>query len=260
MISLYGFEYSWHRFLGISALSDPLEMIGLLIVFAILAIVIFITRQVYKMYKQLRDTPTLSWFIHYITLLFANISLIMEKLSFSSLGLLYFGYLMAIIAFILTSIAIIAINYFAFYMTSLEHTRVLTAFVSVLAAIFNIVLILAILSGPSYADVIGYEIVFDLSTSLIVYPVLSVILLIPPIFFFYYYFKMRNENRPKANLTFWLGVGLSCFFVALITEVAPFFPTVLSTPLRIFFILAALTMYICFSKPDWFKKRIGLTE
>ncbi|MFX0138619.1 MAG: hypothetical protein ACFFDN_33560 [Candidatus Hodarchaeota archaeon] len=257
MISLYGFEFSWNRFLGYSVLKDPMELIGLVIILVILAIVTVIIPKLFKTYKDLRDSATFAWLLTFIFLEAAIIFLIFEKVSYSTLGLIDLGDIMAIIAFSCVSVAIVSINYFTFNMTYPDHKKILTMIVLILTIIHNIVLIFAILSGPPYADVINYELVYDISINRIVYPILLSIILIPPIIFFYFSSKSREENRPNSIRALWMGIGIICFDIGYLTEVAPIFPTELSIPLRILFAVAALIMYVCFSMPDWFKKKIG---
>ncbi|MHA1293893.1 MAG: hypothetical protein ACTSR3_23020 [Candidatus Helarchaeota archaeon] len=260
MFSFYGLEFSWNRFLGYSILDNPMEIVGIVIIIAVLCLTIVIAHKLFYSYRDSSDIATLTWLLTFLFLSAAIFFLILEKVSFSTLGLADLGKLMALIAFSCVSVALVCINNFSFRMTYPEHNKVLTVFVSILAVIYNTILIIAILAGPPYSDIKKYELVYSFSIDLIVYPLLLSILLIPPITFFYFSSKIQEENRPNSKRALWMGIGILCFDIGYIAEVAPILPTDLSIPLRILFAVAAFIMYVCFSMPDWFKNRIGWTE
>ena len=259
MFSLYGFWFSWNKALGYSILKNPLELIGIGIIAVILVIVILGVRELYKIYKSNRDVANLTWLLTFLSLLFAVIFLICEKLCFSTFGLYEFGKFMALLAFCFVGFAVIAINNFAFRMNNPERVKLLTACVTILVVIYITVLSYAIIIGYPISDVVNYELVYDVSIDLIVYPVLITILAIAPLTFFYFSSKIREENKAASTRALWMGLGIVFFGVGFIVEVAPLFPTELSIPLRGLFAAAAIIMYVCFAMPEWFKNKIGWT-
>ena len=69
--------------------------------------------------------------------------------------------------------------------------------------------------------------------------------------------RVKEENPPASNRASWFGNAFLVYAIGQVVEFAPFFPTEFSVPLRITYVIAALIFYICFTMPEWFKKRIG---
>jgi hypothetical protein len=79
---------------------------------------------------------------------------------------------------------------------------------------------------------------------------------IPISVFYYYAVKIREENRPSSNRSLWLGTGIFCFALAILM-------LSVASVTRIFLVLyipSSIIFYVCFSMPEWFKRRIGWTE
>ena len=73
-------------------------------------------------------------------------------------------------------------------------------------------LIFGTITGPPNAHIQNYEMVYSPFINLVVYityvPLIS-ILTLP---FYIFAFRMRDEDRPNFNRTFWLGTGVLVFF------------------------------------------------
>ncbi|MHA1301453.1 MAG: hypothetical protein ACTSO9_18685 [Candidatus Helarchaeota archaeon] len=257
---LYDLEFIGNKLAGYSILKNPWELIGLAIILIAMIIVAFLAQQMFKSYNETKMKATLYWALAFFFLLIAVIFLIIEKVSYSTLGNANLGDLMAILALITSGTAIVCFDIFSFHTTYPERVTILTIFVSILAAIYVGSLCFAIIQGYPWADVQSYELVYNPMIDIIVYCTLMPIILIAPIIFFYYASRMHEENPPNSRRSNWIGIGLLCFATGYIAEVAPFMPPTFSIPFRIFFVLAGYILWICFSMPDWFKSRIGWIE
>ncbi|MFX0136059.1 MAG: hypothetical protein ACFFDN_20630 [Candidatus Hodarchaeota archaeon] len=256
MFSLYEFEFLGNRLAGYSVLKNPLELFGLGIIIVAMIIVTILAFQMFRNYRETKMVATLYWALAFGFLLIAVIFLIIEKVSYSTLGNRSLGDTMAIFALIFSGAAIVCFDIFSFHTTYPDNVKILTLFVSIIAAIYVGVLIYSIILGYPHADVVNYELVYEASTDIIVYCSLLPIILLAPLIFFYYSSKMRENNPPNSIRARWMGIGLLFFAIGYITEVAPFLG-ILAIPFRIFFLLAGIVLWICFSMPDWFKQKIG---
>lgn len=256
----YGVYYTWDQNTGNTLLQDPMELFGFGLIIIAMIFVVILTNKLFKSYKETKLPATLYWALGFAFLLAAVITLIIEKFSYSALGITSVGDISAIIALITSGAAIVCFDIFSFHTTYPEHVKVLTSVVSVGAIIYLGTLVSSIIIGYPFADVMDYELVYTPIADIIVYCTLLPIILIAPIIFYYYASKIRKENKPNSTRAFWMGTGLLAFDIGYIAEVAPFFPTELSIPFRIFFAIAAYIMYVCFSMPDWFKRRIKWTD
>jgi hypothetical protein len=262
-LDLYGLEFWINQILGYSVLKNPIELIGLGIIVVAMAIVFLLVQQMFKSYKETKMTATLYWALAFLFLFIAVIFLILEKVSYSTLGAEELGDLMAVLALISSGIAIVCFDLFAFHTTYPDRVTILGILVSILAFIYVGSLCLSIITGEAIVQ--NYELVYPFQIDLIVYGTLFPIILIAPIIFFYYASRMVEENPPSSKRSSWIGVGFLCFAAGYIGEVAPFFnylPDIFQAlPIffRIFFVIAGLILWICFKMPDWFKERIGWT-
>ena len=256
----YAIEFTLRELSGYSMFTDPLELFGTILILVILAITILIVVKLFNNYKETNDKATLSWALASLFLLFAIIFLIIEKLSYSTLGQPDFGRLVAMIASSCVAASLVSFSNFAFYITYPKYKDIFVIIVAILGISYMAVLIYANIMGPPLVDVVEFELIYDISINFLIYPLLIPILTIGPVIFFYFAQKSREENRPNATRAIWLGIGLICFGTGYIVEVAPFFPPFLSIPLRGLFLATAIIMYICFTMPEWFKKSIGWTK
>ncbi len=259
MISLYDFEFLGNRLAGYSVLKNPLELFGLGLILIAIILVTILAYQLSVNYKKTRMVATLYWALAFIFLLIAVISLIIEKVSYSTLGNRALGDITAIIALIFSGAAIVCFDIFSFHTTYPDKVAILTVFVSIITAIYVGVLVYSIILGYPYADVVNYELVYQPTTDIIVYCTLTPISLIGPVIFFYFSSKTKEENPPNSRRSRWMGISLLFFAIGYIAEVAPFLGA-LAIPFRIFFVLSAYIIWVCFSMPEWFKRRIGWTE
>ncbi|NVM01326.1 MAG: hypothetical protein HWN67_03260 [Candidatus Helarchaeota archaeon] len=259
MFSLYEFEFLGNRLAEYSILKNPLELFGLGIIIVAMIIVAFLAYQMFNSYRETKMAATLYWALAFGFLLIAVIFLIIEKVSYSTLGNRSLGDTMAIFALIFSGAAIVCFDIFSFHTTYPDRVKILTVIVSLIAAIYVGILVYSIILSYPHADVVNYELVYEPKTYIIVYCTLLPIILIAPSIFFYYSSKMRDNNPPNSIRARWMGIGLLFFAIGYITEVAPFLGE-LAIPFRIFFVLAGITLWICFRMPEWFKSKIGWTE
>jgi len=221
-------------------------------VFAFLGMV-----HLYKNYRETKRAPTLYFLLCYIFFLIAGSLLIIEKLSFSTLGLPDLGVLMGIVALINVAIALVCGLRFVFLSTYPRHVNILNFLGAIVLAICFGTLIYAIITGPPNAHIQNYELIYSPIINFVVYITIVPLISIGTMPFYIYAFRMRNDDRPNFNRTFWLGTGVLIFLLGILAEIGPFFPSILSIPLRIAMLLGTIIMYICFTMPQWFKDRIG---
>ncbi|MHA1300675.1 MAG: hypothetical protein ACTSO9_14755 [Candidatus Helarchaeota archaeon] len=257
---IWWIQYTINEILGISIFNEPWELIGLGILLIAGIFVIILMRTLYLNYKETGAVQTLYFLIAAFFLIIAIITLSIEKLSYSSLGLPQLGDFMAIIALIPSGLAIVCAAAFAFYATFPNHVKSLSSFVIILVFIYIGVLGSAILQGPPAAEVVNFEVKYSIEITFVVYGTLIPILAIGPIVFFYFANRIKEENRPAYIRSSWMGMGLLFFGIGYINEVAPLFPTEFSIPMRIFYVLCAITLYVSIGMPEWFKNKIGWKE
>lgn len=256
----YGIQYTINKVLNYSILNEPMELIGLIILSITAVIVIAMINYLNKSYKETKAVETLLFYVAIILLLAALVTLTLEKFSYSTLGLPKLGDILAWVAFIPSGAAVVCADAFSFRTTFPNHVRIFTSFVILLVAIYISVLTWAINQGPPVSNVIDFEVVYSQLITLIVYATLIPIVMIGPVIFFYFAYKVRSENKPNSNRSFWFGLGFTCFALGYVNEVSPAFPVELAAPFRLFFLASAILFYTCFKMPSWFKKRTGWTE
>ncbi|NVM01809.1 MAG: hypothetical protein HWN67_05715 [Candidatus Helarchaeota archaeon] len=162
---------------------------------------------------------------------------------------------MSLIAISCIICGIINLNNFALSMTYPIHKNKLLIIVAILGIISLLLLIYANFFEPSLSEIRGFIIVYDPRISYFILAYVIPNFFIGPVIFFYFSSKIRKENRPKSNLSLWMGIGLTCFGLGYVSTFIP----ILAIPLSLF-LATTIIMYICFSMPEWFKNRIGWSD
>ena len=127
------------------------------------------------------------------------------------------------------------------------------SFLLIPATIFLVTLTWAIIQGPPYVNVINFEVLYSLDIIIIRLPCIISILALPAAVFFYFAIRIRNDDKPKSIISFWLGMGIVFFAIAFIVS-----PIVFEFRFfQVFILPAPIIFYLCFSIPDWFKRKIG---
>jgi len=256
--------YIWfyiNKAVGYSILSNPYELIGLILILTGLVLVGILAGVLYKSYRQTKMKPTLYFFLAFVFFIIAAFFLFLEKLSYASMGSMLLGDISMILSMVTVGIAIIFIDLFAFHNTYPDHVRSLGSIIVIITCITFGIRLWGLYVGPPIMDIINFEIVYlDLGVNIILYGTIIPVIVIGPLTFYYFSIKSYKENKPNSIRSFWFGTGLLCFGVGYIAEVAPFFPTEFSILFRSTYIISAIILYICFTMPDWFKDKIGWTE
>lgn len=241
-----------------SILSDPLELFGIIIILVALIFVAILSRILLKSYKENKARPTLYFFLAFILLIIAAIFLFIEQFGYSSIGDPNIGDIGGVIATIAVGSSMVFVDLFSFHNTFPGKVKILGTIVGLVTAIYVGTIIWAILTGPPVKDVINSEIVYlETWINILIYCTVIPIIIVAPFTFYYYAYRVRDENKPNSRRSLWLGTGLAIFGAGYIAELAPFFPTILSIPFRVTYLIAAIILYNCFTLPEWFKKRIG---
>ncbi len=258
------FQYQWELFLSQisnkSLLSNPIELYGIIVILIALVIVSLLTRVCLKSYKENQNIATLYFALAFVFLIAAAVFLFVEQLGYSSLGKPDIGDIGGIIATIAVGTSMVFIDLFAFQNTFPDKVKLFGIIVAIGSIIYVGTIDWAILTGWPVKDIVNFEIVYyETWINVLIYCTVPPIVLIAPITFYYFAYKAQNENAPSASRSRFFGTGLLIFAIGYIAELAPFFPTVLSNLLRTTYLIAGIMLYIAFTMPDWYKKRIGWT-
>ncbi|MFX1450797.1 MAG: hypothetical protein ACFFCM_08145, partial [Promethearchaeota archaeon] len=176
-------------------------------------------------------------------------------LCYSVYGLFELGKLMIILTQIPAQFTYLCVNLFAIRMTFPKKYKIVLIILIILSVLMMGTVTWAVFQGYPYFQY-NFGIMFSLEVQIIRFICLVPIAVIPISVFYYYAAKIRDENRAQSNLSIWLGTGILCFCIIIIlTSVATIFRL-----FQILYVPSAIIFYICFSMPDWFKRRIGWTE
>ncbi|NVM04006.1 MAG: hypothetical protein HWN67_16865 [Candidatus Helarchaeota archaeon] len=252
----YGFQYTLNRFSGRSLFDQPIDLILLGALLVAFVFLIGIIRALYKDYKKTETVETLLFLLGMITLIPANIFGIVTNLCYSTLGMPEIAEIITIINLFPMQFTYLCVNLFAIRMTFPKRYKLILVILLILSVIMIGTVTWAITKGPPYFNVINFAQVYSLNIQIIRFICLIPVAVIPISVFYYYATKVREENRATSNRSIWLGTGILSFAIAVII------PTV-AVELRVFqalYVPAAIIFYVCFSMPDWFKRRIGWTK
>lgn len=250
----YYFQFYSNKLFGRSMFSDPMELFLFTISFLSLLFLIGIIWTLYKGYKETRVIETLLFLLSMISFLIAGVLGSIERISYSTWGSPQLGDLIHIIVLFPMQFSFLCVNTFAIRITFPEKFKIIISFLIVLSTILITIITWAMIQGPPYAIIINFAVVHSNDVAIVVLATLAPVAVMPLAIFFYSAKKIRDEDRPKSNRSFWFGMGFLFFTLGagLTTPTTPYF--------AIFSIFAAFTLYICFKMPNWFKRRIGWTE
>ena len=191
-----------------------------------------------------------------ITLIPATIFGIISSLCYSTFGLPEISEIIVILTLFPMQFTYLTVNLFAISMTFPKRYKLILVILLILSVILIGTVIWAVISGPPFFNVINLSQVYSLNIQIIRFICLIPVAVIPISVFYYYAAKVREENRPTSNRSIWLGTGILSFALAVIvTSVTEVFRV-----FQVLYVPAAIIFYVCFSMPDWFKRRIGWTE
>ncbi|MFX1450795.1 MAG: hypothetical protein ACFFCM_08135 [Promethearchaeota archaeon] len=252
----YYFQFTVNKLYGISTFSDPFELFMLIVFLIAFIFLLGIINALYKDYKKNKIIETFLFLLGMILLIPSNIFLILISLCYSTFGLPELGAFLTLIALFPSQITYLCVNIFAIRVTFPKRYKVVLVILLILSAATVGAQAWAIIVGSPYSRLINFSMVYSFEVQIIRYIGLVPIAVIPISVFYYYAIKVREENKARSSRSIWLGTGILFFALAvLIASVAGEF--------RIFQVLylpAAIIFYVCFSMPDWFKRRIGWTE
>ncbi len=249
----YIFEYALNQIIKPSIFNDPFQliMLGIWLVDGI-----FLAGLIWILYKKYKDTENFESLLFLIGLLFILISLVffnMAKFCYTSLGSRGPGDLLFIISQIPVIVGALCFNIFAVRVTFPKHSRIVFSFVLILGIIFLVTITWGVIYGPPYTNVVNFDVLFSLDIIFIRLCSLLPIIMIPAAVFFYFGIKIRDEAKHKSTRSIWLGLGIVFFAIAFV--VSPI--TIELRFLQACILPAPIIFYICFSMPDWFKRKIG---
>ncbi len=250
----YYFQFYTNQIFGRFFYVQPLEILVIIFAFIGLLFLIGIMRALYRNYKKSNAIETLLFLISMIAFLVGGVLGGIERFCYSTWGLPQLGDLIRITVIFPVYFSFISVNIFALKTTFPEKFKIILPFLLILTIVSAGTVIWAELQGPPYARIINFAVAYSLEINLIRLITLSPLAVIPTTLFFYYAIKNRIEDKPKSNLSFWLGMGFLFFTVgsALTSAGTEFF--------GLLFILSAAIFYVCFKMPGWFKKCIGWPE
>ena len=255
----YYFWFAVDKAMGKSILQNPMELFGLGLLLIAFVVLILLLIPVYKSYKQSEQRSTLYFFLAIFCNLIGAVFLIGEKFSYSSIGDVALGDIFSVFALNVAGVGILFLVLFAFENSYPERVPLFGTIVGIVLFTYTWTLCWAILTGPPVMDIVNFEIEYkEFWINILIYVTAIPIMLIAPITFFIFAKKTRTENSQASKRAFWFGMGTLFYAIGYTVEIAPFFPTVLSIPLRSFLTGAAILLYLTFTLPEWFKKATGI--
>ncbi len=252
----YYFQFVSNKLFGLSIFEQPFELILLGALLIALVFLLGIIYELYKDYKKTKTIETLLFLLGMITLIPANIFGIVYSLCYSTFGLPELAEFLIIFNLFPMQFTYLCVNLFAIRMTFPKRYKIILVILLILSVILIGTMTWAILNGSPYFSIVNFAPVYSLDIQIIRFICLIPVAVIPISVFYYYATKVREENRATSNRSIWLGTGILCFALAVIV-------TSVATEFRMFqmlYVPAAIIFYVCFSMPEWFKRRIGWTE
>ncbi|NVM03758.1 MAG: hypothetical protein HWN67_15620 [Candidatus Helarchaeota archaeon] len=236
--------------------SSPFDLITLVSLSVSGIFLIGIIHALYTNYKKNKLIETLFFLLGMMCLIIAAVFAILVRFSLANWGLLGLGIFFTIITNMFALICILLVNLFSIRVTFPTRYKIVLVILLVISAILIYTGLWAALQGPPYTMVIDFIVFFSLEIMLIRFFGLLPFSIIPISLFFYYAKKVREEKRAHSNRSIWLGLGILCFSIAVLVGSAnPRFQVI-----QVLYVPAAIIFYVCFSMPDWFKRRIGWAD
>jgi len=229
-----------------------IDLISLLIILIAIIVNLINAIKSYKSYKKNKITSTLLFSLFAFFASFAMIVLIMEKLYLSELmydeflGMQVFG----TIAVILSGIALVFINGFAYNIAFTKRYKLLTTLASILVIIY-----LGFFIFDFSKSVENHEISFSWDPLGIGFPITRLIIIInsiilisiPVMVFLYYAVKIRSKSKTRSNRSAIFSLAFALFGTAYVIELIGLDP-LFTTCLRVLFIFANILLYISLFK------------
>ncbi|NVM03759.1 MAG: hypothetical protein HWN67_15625 [Candidatus Helarchaeota archaeon] len=233
--------------------SGPFDLITLVSLSVSGIFLIGIIHALYLNYKKNKLVETLFFLVGMICLIIGAVSAILVRFCYENWGLRGLGDLLSIIMSIIILICIVLVNLFSIRVTFPRRYKILLAILLVLSTFMVFTGVWATVQGPPHSRVIDFGLVFSLEFMLIRFFGLVPFSVIPISLFFYYAKKVREEQRAHSNRSIWLGLGILCFATTILVATAnPTFQVI-----QVLYVPAAIIFYVCFSMPNWFKRKIG---
>ncbi len=251
----YSLQFYFNKIFGTSSI-NPAELITLISLLISGIFLAGIIHALYINYMKNKLIETLFFLLGMICLIIASVFAIILRFILLNWGLRGLGDLISVIMGIIVLICIVLVNLFSIRVTFPKKYKNILVILLILSAILVYSGLWAAIQGPPHVRVIDFVVVFSPVFMLIRFFCLLPFSIIPISLFFYYAKKVRSEQRAHSNRSIWLGLGILCFATTiLVTTVIPKLQLI-----QILFVPAAIIFYVCFSMPDWFKRRIGWTD
>ncbi|MFX0141925.1 MAG: hypothetical protein ACFFDN_50275 [Candidatus Hodarchaeota archaeon] len=263
----YGIYVTLNNLWGYSFLKGTVGIISFVLMSLNGIIGIFTLYYVFKKYKKTGNIGDFIFFLAGIFLFTGVIATVIRDIS-SSLNLFGIRDIMLILSIICIAAAAVCSNVFSIRYTYPEKVKIFTILFVIPIAILNI----SVLSWAIINDVastravlvqdpyIHFMLTFEypLIIQLIIYITAIPSAIFPPAVFFYFARKIQEENKPQSSLSVWFGISLLCIGFGYIFEFFIFIPLLILPLLtRGLYLSFIIIMYIIFSFPDWFKRRIN---
>ncbi len=251
----YSVQFYFVKIFGTSTV-NPIELISLVSLSVSGILLIGIIHALYTTYKKNKLIETLLFLYGMIFLIIGSVLAILVRFAYRNWGLRGLGDFLTFIMNISVLTCFILVNLFSIRVTFPKKYKNILVILLILSAIMVYTALLASDQGFPYIRVVDFVVVYSIEYMLIRFFCLLPFSIIPMSLFFYYAKKVRQEQRAHSNRSIWLGLGILCFVIPiLVVAIIPIFQFI-----QVFFVPAALIFYVCFSMPDWFKKRIGWVE
>ncbi|MFX0137813.1 MAG: hypothetical protein ACFFDN_29500 [Candidatus Hodarchaeota archaeon] len=250
----YSVQFYFNKIFGTSF--NPVQLITLVVISISGIFLIGIIHALYTNYKKNKLIETLLFLLGMISLIIAAVFGMLVSFTYRDWGLRGLGDLFTIFMNFSILSCILLVNLFSIRVTFPKRYKIVLAILLILSAILVYTGLWAAFQGAPYVRVIDFVVVFSLEFMLIRIFGLLPFSIIPIALFFYYAKKVRKEQRAHSNRSIWLGLGIICFSTTVtVANVIPRFQFI-----QVLLVPAAIIFYVCFSMPDWFRRRIGWVE
>ncbi len=263
----YGFYATLNKLWGFSTLNNPVGIITFLLMSLCGIIGIFTLHSIFKKYKKTGDISDFIFLIAGILLFTGVISTVIRDISLN-LGLYGIRDITLVTASTCIVAAAVCSNLFAIRNTFPERVKIFIFIFVIPIVIINLsVIYWAVINDARNTRailVIGQSFYYLLTTEyplvfqLLIYLTAIPSAIFPPGVFFYFARKIQKENKPQSSISVWFGIGLLCIAFGYIFEFFIFIPLVILPIItRSLYLSFIIIMYVIFSFPDWFKRRIN---
>jgi len=183
---IYSIEFFLNQLTGYYYIRDPSGLLTPILVFAIMGVTALSIVTLFKKYRQTNEQSTLSWALSLFFIELALVFITIENISYTVLGQPDFGRLFSVMAISCIIFGVINLDNFALGVTYPTHKNKLVLIVAVLGIISIILILIANILGPPYAEVRGFLLVYDLGISYFVLAYVVPNFFVGPTIFFYF--------------------------------------------------------------------------